>query len=364
MYELGQLQLRRALDAVLELQEVEDLAEFPQRVSQTLRGVIECHHAGYTAVELGSGQATVTGDPPESVFDGGPEVFARFAHQNPLLADLARTGKTSARRLSDAMTRRELHGTELYDYVYRRIPLEYQLGVPLSSPRRSLTRPAELVGLSLARVERDFTEADLALVDLLRPHLASMLERLRELALLRAIVSAGDSDASRWLALVDETGVVAWASPIAAEALALTVGNRLPRVLLGWLAAASHECVRGGATDGRPESARGAWSPPMTVEAVSLQVRLVGDAYPGLHALHFRSLRPRPTIAALKTLGLTDRQAQVMQLALTGRTSIQAAAMLGISPRTVEKHMEAIYGRLGAVNRTEAVVIAARALEP
>jgi DNA-binding CsgD family transcriptional regulator len=356
-------QLQRALDAVLELQQIGELAEFPQRVSQTLRGVIACHHAGYTAVELGSGRATVSADPPESVFDGGPEVFARFAHQNPLLANLARTGETSARRLSDFMTRRELHATELYDYVYRRIPLEYQLGVPLASPRHALGRPDELVGLSLARVERDFTDADLALVDLLRPHLASMLERLHELALLRAIASAGDSDASRWLVLVEESGVVAWATPAAADALGLTVGELLPHALLGWLASASGARLGGGAAGERPGEA-GAWSPPLTVEAISLQVRFVGDAYPGLHALHLRSLRPRPTLAALQALGLTERQAQVMQLALTGRTSREVAAMLRLSSRTVEKHMEAIYTRLGAANRTEAVAIAARALEP
>ncbi len=363
MSELGEGQLRRAFDAVLELQQIGELAEFQRRVSQTLRGVIACHHASYTAVELGSGRAAVAGDPPESVFDGGAEVFARYAHQNPLLADLARTGKTPVRRLSDLMTRRALHATELYDYVYRRIPLEYQLAVPLSSPRRSLARPAELVGLSFARVERDFTEAEVALLELLRPHLETMLERLRELELLRAIASAGEADAGRWLVLVDDTGVVAWATPIAAEVLAVGVGDRLPRALLGWLASASGLQVRGGAADGRARR-EGAWSPPMIVEGISLQVRLVADAYPGLHALHLRSLRPRPTIAALKTLGLTDRQAQVMQLALTGKTSPQAAALLGISPRTAEKHMEAIYARLGVANRTEAVVIASCALEP
>jgi DNA-binding CsgD family transcriptional regulator len=361
--ELRKRQLRKALEAVLELQEVDDLEAFPERVSQTLRGVIASDHAGYTAVELGTGRAAVTGDPPESVFAGGPEVFARFAHQNPLLANLARAGETPASRLSDFMTQRELHGTELYNYVYRRIPLEYQLAVPLPSPRRGSDHPAQLVGLSLARVEHDFSEADIALVELLRPHLAHMLARLRELELLRAIASTGAREAGRWLVLVEDSGVVAWASPIAADALDLTVGERLPRALHGWLTSARQaRALRGPFQECLEES--GAWSPALAVQGIGLQARFVGDVHAGLHAVHLRSLRPRPTVGALEALGLTRRQAQVMQLALTGKTSRQAASMLHLSSRTVEKHMEAIYARLGAANRTEAVAIAARAMEP
>ncbi len=368
MQELRTSQLHRALDAVLELQYVDELDEFPARVSQTLRSIVPCHHAGYTAVELGSGRATITADPPETVFDGGPEVFARFAHQNPLLANLARTGDESALRLSDFLTQRELHRTELYNYVYRHIPLEYQLGVPLVSPRRTLGRPAELVGLSLARIERDFTDADAALVEMLRPHLARMLERLHELALLRATAAASDPDT--WLLLVEERGVLAWASESAAGELSLVIGDPLPQPLLSWLASATSSrnddlaSARGAAGVRSRARARGEWSTPMALEGIAIQAQLVSDAYPGLHGVHLRSLRLRPTLAALKTLGLTARQAQVLQLALTGKTSPQVATALGLSARTVEKHMEAIYERLGAGNRTEAVLIASRALEP
>ncbi len=67
--------------------------------------------------------------------------------------------------------------------------------------------------------------------------------------------------------------------------------------------------------------------------------------------------------ATLRTLGLTRRQAEVLSLAFQGRTSAGIAHMLTISPRTVEKHFEAIYGRLGASNRIGAVVAAVQALQ-
>ncbi len=374
-------QLRRAFGAIGELSAVEQLAEFPSRVAEQLRRVVPCHHSGYTAVELGTSHVNIVADPPESVFDGGPEAFARFAHQNPLLANVARTGDRRALRLSDFMTRRELHRTELYNYVYRWIPLEYQIGMPLPPGGPDLGRPAEVVGLSLVRVERDFTDAEKALLELMRPHLSHMLSRLHELALLRATEAA--EDAGRWVLLVQRDGTLAWVSRSAADALELQVGERLPSALTQWLSSmrAPGATERRGRWSGTPEAigshgprsgtpeaigSRDAspWSAPLWLDATALQARVVRDAYPGMDAVHLRALRGRPTIAALESLGLRRRQAEVLQLALTGRTAPQIARVLKLSPRTVEKHMGAIYTRLGAANRTEAILIAARALDP
>jgi DNA-binding CsgD family transcriptional regulator len=345
--------LRRALLAVGELAEIDDLAEYPRRVAELLRRVIPCHHAGYTAVELGTGRVTIAADPADSVFPGGPEIFARFAHQNPMLSDLARTGDQHSKRLSDYISSRELHRTELYDQVYRLIPLEFQIGVPMPAPGRDLGRPAEVVGLSLVRVERDFSDAEMALAELVRPHLAQTLRRLHELALLRASRDGETND--RWVLLVEGAGVVAWISEAATEALGLRVGDPLPALLRRWLGS---ELAHPGDEAVSPA----AWGSPLTIAGIRMQPRLLSDAYPGLHALHLRPLLVRPTLAALRGLGLTLRQAQALQLALAGRTSREAAMALELSPRTVEKHMAAAYGRLGAANRTEAVLIAARAL--
>ncbi len=355
MPSLKTTQLRDALQALSTLSELDRLDEYPTRVAQAMRRVIPCHHAGYTAVALGTDRVGIVADPPETVFSGGPEVFARFAHQNPLLSDLAASGAERAGRLSDYMTTRELHRTDLYDHVYRHIPLEYQIGVPLRPPGRDLGRDDEIVGVSLVRVDRDFTDAEKLLVELMRPHLSAMLRRLHELELLRATEGADATD-DRWALLVDDRGVVAWASRAAQADLDLHSGERLPARLLGWVKArlpSEEEPYRPGG-----------WGQPLSLDGLLLQPRLVPRAYPRLHALHLRALRPRPTLAALRALGLTARQAQVMQLALAGRTSPQIATALDLSPRTIEKHMEATYARLGAANRTEAVLIAARALDP
>ncbi len=57
---------------------------------------------------------------------------------------------------------------------------------------------------------------------------------------------------------------------------------------------------------------------------------------------------------------LTPREIQVLQLLAQGLANKQIAGRLGISEHTVKFHVSSIYGKLNAVNRTEAVRIGAR----
>ena len=54
--------------------------------------------------------------------------------------------------------------------------------------------------------------------------------------------------------------------------------------------------------------------------------------------------------------GLTQREAEVMQWLACGKTDAEIAALLSISPRTVQKHLEHIYVKLGVETRTAAVM--------
>jgi DNA-binding NarL/FixJ family response regulator len=52
---------------------------------------------------------------------------------------------------------------------------------------------------------------------------------------------------------------------------------------------------------------------------------------------------------------LTSREIQVLELLAEGRSNKAIAQQLGISDQTVKFHVAAIAGKLGAVNRTDAV---------
>ncbi|MDH5640594.1 MAG: helix-turn-helix transcriptional regulator, partial [Nitrospira sp.] len=70
--------------------------------------------------------------------------------------------------------------------------------------------------------------------------------------------------------------------------------------------------------------------------------------------LFLESAEPQRTFEALKTLGLTNRESEVLGWVAGGKSNEEAAAILGMGPQTVKKHLERIYDVLGVANRTEA----------
>jgi len=61
-----------------------------------------------------------------------------------------------------------------------------------------------------------------------------------------------------------------------------------------------------------------------------------------------------------RTIGLSRREAQVAQLAATGVSNKDVATRLGLNLRTVEKHMTAIFTKLGLRNRAELAALMSR----
>jgi DNA-binding NarL/FixJ family response regulator len=72
---------------------------------------------------------------------------------------------------------------------------------------------------------------------------------------------------------------------------------------------------------------------------------------------HVLSRRPRAEEHQL----LTQRQLQIVELLAQGQSNKEMAGELHISERTVKYHLGAIFDRLGAGNRTEALAAAMRA---
>ena len=57
---------------------------------------------------------------------------------------------------------------------------------------------------------------------------------------------------------------------------------------------------------------------------------------------------------------LTPRQTEILDLISRGLTNKEIATVFGISPESVKSHVSEILSRIGAANRSEAVLIAAR----
>ncbi|PLC06142.1 helix-turn-helix transcriptional regulator [Variovorax sp. RO1] len=72
-----------------------------------------------------------------------------------------------------------------------------------------------------------------------------------------------------------------------------------------------------------------------------------------LYRLACRAPAPLPDAVPA---GLTPREGDVMHWLSQGKTDAEIAALLTISPRTVHKHLEHVYVKLGVETRTAAVM--------
>jgi two-component system response regulator DesR len=79
-------------------------------------------------------------------------------------------------------------------------------------------------------------------------------------------------------------------------------------------------------------------------------VRAVGS---GMTLFQPKAQQPEP-------LPLSDREREVLELIAAGSTNREIAARLYLSPHTVKEHTSALYRKLGARNRAEAVQRAQR----
>jgi DNA-binding NarL/FixJ family response regulator len=98
--------------------------------------------------------------------------------------------------------------------------------------------------------------------------------------------------------------------------------------------------------------------------APPLLLTYVGRGSLGEHLLRLSKGEAGSNEALLQTrLALTRREAEVLVWIARGKSNRDIGEILGLSPRTVNKHLEQIYAKLGVENRASATAVAIRALD-
>lgn len=106
--------------------------------------------------------------------------------------------------------------------------------------------------------------------------------------------------------------------------------------------------------------------------STNLQVKCFNDpieivyerAQKNMHLLHIKEFKQEKSADSLKqSLPITKRESEVLYWVSYGKTSWEISKILEMSPRTVNKHLEQIYRKLGVDNRTSAAAISIRILE-
>ncbi|WP_428490305.1 response regulator [Rhodopila sp.] len=184
------------------------------------------------------------------------------------------------------------------------------------------------------------------LVARIRVHLAG--------AQLVASAHAAIDAAGQALFATDPQGRLRWATPTATRLLART-----------------HGAERGQTSgeDGHTELLRLAISagavecPAAAGGAASVDIRLVGRL--GGDEILMRIAEAQPTRDEARIharLKVTRREAEVLLWLSRGKSNRDIAEILGLRPRTVNKHLEQIYAKLGVENRASAVALTLHAL--
>ncbi len=147
---------------------------------------------------------------------------------------------------------------------------------------------------------------------------------------------------------LDADGHVTWITPSAREQLAeftgAAAGDALPPVLRDF--ALSY--IR---AQGRKAPAR--------FQLGSLAARMSECVYAGEYLLLLQKVTTEPNAEAIRdNLGLTAREAEVLMWITRGKTNRDIGLILGSSPRTVNKHLEHIFEKLGVSTRAAAASVA------
>lgn len=158
----------------------------------------------------------------------------------------------------------------------------------------------------------------------------------------------------RFLMAVSREGKIMWATPHAQKLLSDNLGAAsdeeliLPASMLQWL-----ERARQGKVGSKVTALE---SFPNNEQ---LKLQFMGKLGPDEFLLRLaKDSGANMPQEFSKDLGLTSREGEVLSWLSKGKTNRDIAQILGLSPRTVDKHLEQIYAKLGVENRTAAAAIA------
>ena len=345
----------RALGAcVAEIYTLRDLGAFREHVLRTVSAVVPVDIITYTEVEVGlNAEPTARVMYPARVVS--PDLlhaFERHKHEHPLIRHFGEHPQARVAKISDFMTQREFHRLALYSEFFRKIDVQHQMviGLPARSPR--------VAGIALSRSGPDFSERDRMLLSVVQPHIVQARANAESLSQVKreaAQVLAGFEEVGQGIVLLRSDGEIRLTTRLAREWLATYFGQsalrprRLPEALHRWIRFQETRRSSGDIFSVRK---------PFVIERDEgrLIVRVIFADGGNVLLLEQQRTVLRP--ASLEALGLSRREAEVLAWAAQGKTDAAIGAILSLSPRTVAKHLEHIYQRLGVENRSAAAALA------
>jgi DNA-binding CsgD family transcriptional regulator len=329
MPSLSAADAKKLLQFVAEAESLGDDQPFTEALLVELGRLIEADWVTYTEVDHVHRRSLVYLPRPGDEDDESVEITAEdweLMREHPVCRQWSKDGRFYPLRLSDVITQRELRQNRFFDQYFKPWDIAHELKVRLPSPPWH----ARTFKFNRTRENRDFTERDRLILDLLQPHLARLWQAAKTRRLLKAALAEldrADQHDPRGVVFLGGADEISFASPAAERLLreyfSAELGGRLPAALGNWLEAdGGHPFVR--QLDGRR----------LTVRRDDGAL-LLDEKQDGIH--------------------LTAREREVVSWVARGKTNAEIAQLLWLAPSTVRKHLENVYAKLGVNTRTAAV---------
>ena len=261
--------------------------------------------------------------------------FQEVVHQHPLITRQLQSPDFAVHKISDFLAREDYHRLELYQDVYRCLGVEYQIAATIR------TEPERVTAFALSRRQNDYTERDRAVLEMLRPHLVVAFNNLalaRENLAIQDTTTLVLNELASATIIVNSQGRILYHTGPGLQWIGAASPGVLPANISGWVNPAAAR---------RPRRVM-----HLATAAGEIQIRAVPTSSPERLLLVLTRENARPLLpASTEDFDLSQRQLEVAGWICQGKTNAEIAIILGLSPRTVQKHIEHIFEKTGVDSR-------------
>lgn len=352
---LNQSDLAAISDALRELYAHTDARSLPYCIVRLVRKLIPANSAAFNSFDFRTGQASLAHDHGPEGDKYFPALQDRIQEHPMIVARLTGQWRDGSVALSDCMSQAKFHRHPLYDEFFRPLGIERQLGLIVEDKEYGFTAAC------LQRDGKDFSTRDQTVLTFLQPHIIQAFKNASDMTALRmesgglkGLVNLTDAGAA-WLS---NSGKIEWMSSKAELWLNEYFGEhkqgaqrtRLPGRLAEWV-----KMQRMAQESNSSLGWRAEWT--ITRERGDLNVRWICEQ-PGHGYLILSERRRNSSPERLRALGLTSREAEALYWIAEGKSNAEIGVLMGISVRTVAKHLEQMFPKLGVESRLQAAMLA------
>ncbi len=342
----------RTLSAFLhELYQLRTHDEFTTHLVASLPSITEGEFTSYNEFVIGTPSVIYKSD--QVPYCPNPSHYAKVLednlHEHPMVAHFFQTKDKSAYTFSDFVSARRFRATALHNEFYKPLKMSFLLFMGLRAGKRMLS-------ISRHRNDKEFPDSAKTAFDAIHPHiqlaLTNSLAVTRMQNELHGLHKAIDSG-QQGVIYVTGRGRIRFSSSRAQQflkdyGLETRADPALLPVHLGdWL---SHLRKMVDRRDDVPSAAA-----PLALKGKSGQLIIRRLAQGSHDVLLLEEQQTTPSLDLLRRFGLSKREIEILGWVARGKTNPEIGLILKISQRTVHKHLEHVYQKLGVENRMAAV---------